>query len=73
MIQYNTNVDFGIRIVKESLTKRNDFLIYKNFLTTEIISLFYCCEKVLILMNIWMIAKNSIKNYYLNKKIFTVT
>ena len=32
------------------------------------ISLFYCCEKVFTLMNIWMIGKNSMK-----KKIFIVT
>ena len=34
---------------------------------------FYCCEKVLIVMNIWMIGKNSMKHHYLKKKIFTVT
>ena len=38
-----------------------------------IISLFYCCEKGFILMNIWMIGKNSMKHHYLKKKIFTVT
>ena len=31
---------------------RNDFLIHTYFLTATIISLFYCCEKVFILMNI---------------------
>ena len=35
------------------------------------ISLFYYCEKALILMNIWMIGKNSMKRYYLKKKIFS--
>ena len=34
------------------------------------ISLFYCYEKVFILMNIWMIWKNSMKQHYL-KKIFS--
>ena len=33
------------------------------------ISLFCCCEKVSTHMNIWVIAKNSMKNHYL-KKIF---
>ena len=37
----------------------NDFLIHANFLTTTIISLFYCCKKGFILMNIWMIGQNS--------------
>ena len=32
------------------------------------ISLFYCCEKVFILMNTWMIAENSMKRHYLKKK-----
>ena len=40
-----------------------------NFLTTTIISLFYCCEKVFNVMNIWMIGKNSIKRHYLKKKV----
>ena len=34
----------------ENLLKQ--FLIHTNFLTMRIISLFYCCEKVFILMNI---------------------
>ena len=34
-------------------------------------SLFYCCEKVFALMNIWMIRKNSMR-HYLKKKTFTV-
>ena len=32
------------------------------------IKLFYCCEKVFILMDIWMIGKNSMKHHYLKKK-----
>ena len=44
-----------------------------NFLTMITISLFYCCEKVFILMNIWMIGKSSVKHDYLKKKIFIVT
>ena len=32
---------------------------------------FYCCKKVFILMNVWMIGKNSMKYHYLKKKIFT--
>ena len=35
------------------------------------ISLFYCYEKVFILMNIWMIWKNSMEQHYLKKKIFS--
>ena len=30
-------------------------------------SLFYHCEKVFILMNIWIIEKNSMKYHYLKK------
>ena len=45
----------------EKLKER--FLIHKNFLTMITISLFYCCKKVLILMNIWMIAKNLMKHH----------
>ena len=41
-------------------TLKNDFLIHTNFLTKIKISLFYCCEKVFTLMNIWMIGKNII-------------
>ena len=37
--------------------KEQFFLIHTNFLTM-IISLFYCCEKLFTLMNIWMIQKN---------------
>ena len=47
------------------------FLIHTNFLTTTIISLCHCCEKVFILM--WVIGKNSTKHCYLKKKILTVT
>ena len=46
--------------------------MHTNFLTTTIISLFYYCEKVFILMNMWMIWKNLMKHYYLKKKIFIV-
>ena len=58
----------------KSLMKKflKNFLIYTSFLSTTTISLFYYCEKVFILMNIWMIQKNSMK-YYLKKKNFTVT
>ena len=52
------------------MKKRNDFLIHTNFLTTTIISLFYCCGKMLILMNV--VGKSSVKHHYL-KKIFTDT
>ena len=34
------------------------------------ISLFYCCEKVFILINIWMIGKNLLKLYFLKKEHF---
>ena len=45
------------------------FFTNTNFLTRITISLFYCWEKVFILMNIWIIGKNSMKQYY---QIFTV-
>ena len=32
-----------------------------------------CCEKVYILMNIWMIGKNLVKHNYLNKHTLTVS
>ena len=38
-----------------------------------IISLFYCCGKVFILMKTWLIEKNVMKHHYLKKKNFTVT
>ena len=34
---------------------------------------FHYCKKVFILMNIWMIGKNSMKYHYFKKKIYTVT
>ena len=46
--------------------QKNDSLIQTNFLSTTII--LYCCEKVLVFMNIWLIGKNSMKHYYLKKK-----
>ena len=52
---------------------KSDFLVYTNFLTTTIISLFYFFEKVFILANIWMIGKNSMKTYNLKKKLFRIT
>ena len=50
----------------------NDFLIHTNFLTLIKISLFCYCKKVFIFKNIWMTWKNSVKHYYLKKKVFTV-
>ena len=44
-----------------------------NFLIMTVISLFHCCKKVFILMNIWMIGKNPMKHHYLRKENFTVT
>ena len=46
------------------------FSIHTNFLTMITISLFHYYEKVFIVMNIWMIGKNSMKRHYLKKKIF---
>ena len=34
--------------------------------------LFHYCEKVFILMNMWMIGKNPMKHHYVKKKLFTV-
>ena len=42
-------------------------------LTTTIGSLFNCCKKVLVPMNIWAIGKNIMKLHLLKKKILTVT
>ena len=33
------------------------------------ISLFYCCERVFIYINIWIIGKNPIKHHYLRKSL----
>ena len=52
--------------------KEHFFNTYK-FSDHDNISLFYFCEKVLILLNIRMIGKNSMKHHYLKKKIFTFT
>ena len=49
---------------------KEGFLIHTDFLTTTIISLFYCCKKVFILMNARMIRKNLMKHHYLKKKDF---
>ena len=57
----------------DKMLKEQIFNTYINFLTTAIISLFYRCKKLFILMNIWKIEKNSMKHYYLKKKISTVT
>ena len=50
--------------------KLKEQFFHTNFL---IISLFYYYEKVFILMNIWIIEKNSLKHHYLKKKIFIAT
>ena len=36
---------------------RNDFSTYTDFLTIMTIALFYCWEKLFILVNTWMIGK----------------
>ena len=41
--------------------ERGAFLIYTNLLTMTSISLFYYCEKVFTLINIWMIWENLIE------------
>ena len=33
--------------------QRNDFLVHTKFLTMIAISLFYCCETVFTLMDVW--------------------
>ena len=53
--------------------KERFFLIHTIFLITTIIILFYCFKTVFILMNIWMIEKNSMKHHYLEKKTFKST
>ena len=78
IIQYNANVCVVTKIINtswkfEEKVKEQFFKTYKfsnhskNLIS---LSLFYCCEKVFILMNIWMIGKNATKHHYLKKKIF---
>ena len=43
---------------------------YTNLLTRIIMSLFFCCEMIFILINILMIWTNFIKNHLKKKKIF---
>ena len=50
--------------------KERFFNAYK-FLTTAVISLFNCYKKVFILMAIWIIGKNLMKDHYLKKKSFS--
>ena len=50
--------------------QKNNFLMHTNFLTMTIRTLFYCCKNVFILINIWIIGKNSVEHYYLKKKDF---
>ena len=59
------NKDFQLKFDKK--LKERFFNKY-NFLPTIIISLFYCCKKVFILMSIWMIRKNLMKHHYLKKR-----
>ena len=55
-------------IINKSLIKslKNYFLIPRNFVPMTKITSFYCFKKLLILMNIWMIGKNSMKHHYLS-------
>ena len=52
--------------------KEQFFNTYK-FSNHDITSLFYCCKKMFILMNIWIIGENPMKHHYLTNKIFIVT
>ena len=50
--------------------------MHANFLIMETISLFYCCEKVFILINIWVIGKNRIqkkKTFYSHLNMENIT
>ena len=53
----------------KSLIHTNKTLIHTNLLTMITISLFYCCKKVFIFMNRWIIGKNSMKLYCLKKSL----
>ena len=53
----------------KSLIHTNKTLIHTNLLTMTAISLFYCCKKVFIFMNRWIIGKNSMKLYCLKKSL----
>lgn len=48
-------------------TERRNFPLYTHFLTLIPISLFYCCEKMFIHINTWMIEENPLKHNYLKK------
>ena len=65
-IKLNANTHAMIKNVKRvelntkaaaAFLERGAFLIYTNLLTMTSISLFYYCEKVFTLINIWMIGK----------------
>ena len=60
--------------MKQSLMKMlgNNFLIHTDLLTM-ITSLFYCWQKVFILMTKWLIGKISTKHHYRKMKVFIVT
>ena len=50
---------------------KEQFINNTNFLNTTAISSFCCCEKVLILMNKWMIGKNDSKHHHLKKYFYS--
>ena len=67
-------INFVTKIINKSLMKiKETILNYIQILIMITISLFHCCKKVFILMNIWMIGQKSIKHRYLKKKTFTAT
>ena len=59
-LKINANVGVVTKIINTGLMKslKSDYLIHANFLTRININLTYCCEKLFILMNKWMIRKN---------------
>ena len=66
MIEYNCNKHYKQKFGEK--LKERFFNTYK-FSNHDNNKFFYFCEKVFILMNIWMIGNNSMKHYYLKKSL----
>ena len=61
------------KLLAEFDEKLEGFFNRYKFSNHETIILFYCCKKLFIYMNVWIIGKNSMNYHYLKKKTFTVT
>ena len=67
--KYGHNNKTNVKVAELNLSTD---VVFFNIQTLKII-LFYYCENLFILMNIWMVGKNSMKYHELKKKISTVT